>query len=98
MKKFVFLLLIAFSSYGFSQSDTSSLNKQEKNNRFQVSTRVIRNNILAIPDDFKEVGLAFSQNWKRTALYTTGFIGLIITDNYTTSFLQHFIEPVFDFP
>lgn len=43
------------------------------------------------------MGHTITSNWKRTALYTGGIIGLIATDKITTGFLHDHIEPSIDY-
>ncbi len=92
MKKIPTLLALFFCLQSFAQQDSQYLQNSKKANRFQVATQVIKNNILTIPGDFKEMGKAFSNDWKRTATYAGGMLGLIAVDKYTTQFMQDHIE------
>lgn len=97
-----FLNLIFFSLITipcFSQNDTLNLKNQndslkiKKENRFKVAGSVIADSFLSVPGDFSAMGHNVSSDWKRTALYTAGIIGLIAIDKQTTGFLHDHIEP-----
>ncbi|MBC9795344.1 phosphatase PAP2 family protein [Sinomicrobium weinanense] len=74
---------------GFSQAEDSTHTKE---GRFRTSVNVLKNSILSIPGDFKEMGHSISGNWKKTAAYTGGIAGLVMVDKYTTEFYQDNIE------
>ncbi|WP_010182231.1 phosphatase PAP2 family protein [Aquimarina agarilytica] len=67
--------------------------KETKENRFKTFTSVIKNNVVSIPGDFKTIGHTFTKDWKTTAAYAIGTLGLITTDKITTNFLHQHIEP-----
>ena len=88
---FIFLIQSAVS---FSQADSLVLKKE---NRFKVAKSVLANSVLSVPGDFVEMGHNVSSNWKRTAAYAGGILGLIATDKYTTGFLHDTFEPNVDY-
>ncbi|GIZ08637.1 phosphatase PAP2 family protein [Flavobacterium sp. UMI-01] len=95
MKKTTLLLFILFStSIIFSQTDSLSIKKE---GTFKTAATVIKNSVLSVPNDFSEMGHTISSDWKRTALYTGGILGLIATDKITTGFLHDHIEPNIDY-
>ncbi len=75
---------------------TDSL-KIKKDNRFKVAGSVIADSFLSVPGDFSAMGHTISSDWKRTALYTAGIVGLIAVDKHTTGFLHDKIEPNIDY-
>lgn len=97
MKFYIIILFSVFSIHCFSQSDSLSIKhdsiKIKKENRFKVAGSVLADSFLSIPGDFSAMGHNVSSNWKRTALYTAGIIGLIAVDKQTTGFLHDKIEP-----
>lgn len=93
MKK-IFILYILSSIPCFSQIDSVKLKKET---RFQIATTVLKNSILAVPGDFTEMGHTVSKDWKRTAIYAGGIVGLIAADKITTGFLHDRIEPTIDY-
>lgn len=95
--KYIFLA-ISFFIYtsSISQIDSTYVEKQ-KESRFKVATRVLKNSIFSVPGDFSEMGKTFSKDWKRTATYAGGILGLIAIDKYTTSFLHNQIEPTINY-
>jgi hypothetical protein len=103
MKLFPTLFFSLLTIPCFSQNDTLNLKSQndslkiKKDNRFKVAGTVISDSFLSIPDDFSAMGQTVSSNWKRTALYTAGIIGLIAIDKQTTGFLHDHIEPNIDY-
>lgn len=96
MKNYILILLIITTNSCLAQIDSLS-NKVDsvysKENRFKVAGNVLKNSILSIPGDFSEMGNTVSSDWKRTAYYTAGIIGLIATDKITTGFFHDHIEP-----
>lgn len=64
-----------------------------KDNLLKTYTRVIKNTVLAIPNDFVFMGKEVSNDWSKTGLYALGTAGLILTDKVTTRFLHQHIEP-----
>ena len=97
-----FLNVIFFSLLSitcFSQNDTLNIKKEndslkiKKDNRFKVVGSVLADSFLSVPGDFSAMGHTISSDWKRTALYTAGIIGLIAVDKHTTGFLHDKIEP-----
>jgi hypothetical protein len=97
MKKLVILALLLCSFTSFSQIDSLQYKTSKKENRFKVAGRVIKNSIITIPGDIGEMGHSISKDWKTTAFYSAGLIGLIAVDNYTTIFLQDYIDPAIDY-
>lgn len=97
----IFFCLLSLSC--FSQNDTLNLKnhndtlKIKKENRFKVAGSVIADSFLSVPGDFSAMGHTISSDWKRTALYTAGIIGLIAVDKHTTGFLHDHIEPNIDY-
>ncbi len=85
-----FFYLMVFSNPCFSQSDSIVLPKES---RLSMAKSVFSNSVMCIPKDFVQMGHSFSDDWKQTALYAGGILGLIATDSYTTNFLQEKIEP-----
>lgn len=65
---------------------------QTKEGRFRTSINVLKNSVLSIPGDFREMGHITSENWKKTAAYAGGIAGLVMVDKYTTEFYQDNIE------
>lgn len=101
MKFYIIILFSVFSIDCFSQSDSLSIKhdsiKIKKDNRFKVAGSVIADSFLSVPGDFSAMGKTISSDWKRTALYTAGIIGLIAVDKHTTGFLHEHIEPSIDY-
>jgi hypothetical protein len=52
----------------------------------------IKNSVLTVPGDFKEMGHSLKKDWKKTAICAGGVAGLILTDKFTTTFYQDQIE------
>lgn len=94
MRKLIFLVIILLSNSTFSQLDSI---KSNEDSRLKVMGRVIKNNIFNVPSDFSEMGRIVSNDWKETATYAGGIIGLIAVDKYTTGFLHDHIEPAIDY-
>lgn len=103
MKIFHIIFFSLLSISCFSQNDTLKLKSQndsltiKKDNRFKVAGSVIADSFLSVPGDFSAMGHTVSSNWKRTALYTAGIIGLIAIDKQTTGFMHDHIEPNIDY-
>jgi membrane-associated phospholipid phosphatase len=96
MKNYFLLLLVLISNASFAQIDslTTKIDNQiTKENRFNVAGSVLKNSILSVPGDFSEMGHTVTSDWKRTAIYAGGILGLIATDKITTGFLHDHIEP-----
>jgi len=99
MKFFNIIFFSLLSIQCFAQEDTLKTKKQtdslkiKKDNRFKVAGSVIADSFLSVPGDFSAMGHTISSDWKRTALYTAGIVGLIAVDKYTTGFLHEHIEP-----
>jgi len=97
----IFFSLLSISC--FSQNDTLKIKKEsdsltiKKDNRFKVAGSVLADSFLSVPGDFSAMGHNISSNWKRTALYTAGIVGLIAVDKQTTGFLHDHIEPNIDY-
>lgn len=70
---------------------------RSKEGRFQTSLKVLKNGILSVPGDFREMGHLTSRNWKKTAAYAGGIAGLVMADKYTTEFYQDHIENNIDY-
>ncbi|WPR70559.1 phosphatase PAP2 family protein [Flavobacterium sp. NG2] len=94
MKNNYLFLLLLFSFQCFAQTDSLTI---QNSNHFQTAGRVIKNSILSVPGDFTEMGHTISSDWKRTAIYAGGIVGLIATDKITTGFLHDHIEPSVDY-
>jgi membrane-associated phospholipid phosphatase len=94
MKHFYLLLCLLLSIPSFSQTDTLTV---EKENRLKVAGSVIANSVLSIPGDFSQMGHNISSDWKRTAIYTGSIIGLIAVDKQTTGFWHDTVEPNIDY-
>ncbi|WP_366183559.1 phosphatase PAP2 family protein [Flavobacterium ovatum] len=90
MTKITLFIFLLASMSSFAQVDSLSIQKE---NRFKVASTVLKNSILTVPGDFTEMGHTLSSNWKRTALYAGGIVGLIATDKITTGYLHDQIEP-----
>ncbi len=90
---FLFFLILTIN-ISYSQNDTLTLKKE---NRFKVAGKVLKDNILSIPQDFVEMGHTFSDDWTRTAIYTGSIVGLIAVDKYTTGYFHDKIEPTVDY-
>lgn len=90
IKTCIAIIYTFFSICCFSQTDSL---KVKKENRFKVAGSVLADGFLSVPRDFSEMGHIVSNNWKKTALYSAGIIGLIAVDKQTTGFLQDKIEP-----
>lgn len=96
MKNYILILFVIISNSCLAQLDTLSTKIDQlnvKECRFKVAGSVIKNSILSVPGDFSEMGHNISSDWKRTALYAGGIVGLIATDKITTGFLHDHIEP-----
>jgi membrane-associated phospholipid phosphatase len=91
------ILFSIFSIFTFSQNDSLNVKndslKIKKENRFKVAGAVLADSFLSVPGDFSAMGHTISSDWKRSALYTAGIIGLIAVDKHTTGFLHDKIEP-----
>ncbi|TDD95994.1 phosphatase PAP2 family protein [Flavobacterium cellulosilyticum] len=100
MKKYSLIFFIIITNSCLAQIDTLS-NKIDslysRENRFKVAGSVLKNVVLSVPGDFSEMGHTISSDWKRTAYYTAGIIGLIATDKITTGFLHDHIEPAINY-
>lgn len=94
MKKALFFIAISISVLSFSQNDTLT---DSKDSRLKVAGRVLKNTVLNIPSDFSAMGHTLSDDWKQTAYYTGGLVGLILTDKYTTSWIHDHFEPAVDY-
>lgn len=90
MKFYTVILLSILSIPCFSQNDSLKI---KKDNRFKVAGSVLADSFLSVPGDFSAMGHTVSSDWKRTAIYTAGIIGLIAIDKQTTGFLHDHIEP-----
>lgn len=88
------LLVLLFISCPVTAQSSA---KSKKNTIFKTSGKVIKNSILSIPSDFVFMGKEVSNDWKRTAYYTGGIIGLIALDKVTTKFYQENIETSIDY-
>lgn len=96
MKNYILILFVFVSNFCIAQVDSISYKIDSttiKKNRFYVAANVIKNSVLSVPGDFSEMGHTLSNNWKRTAYYTAGIVGLIATDKITTGFWHDHIEP-----
>lgn len=97
MKCHFMILFSIFSIFTFSQNDSLNVKndslKIKKENRFKVAGAVLADSFLSVPGDFSAMGHTISSDWKRSALYTAGIIGLIAVDKHTTGFLHDKIEP-----
>jgi membrane-associated phospholipid phosphatase len=96
MKNLIVIFLMFFSLNSYSQVDSLYV-KQQKESRFKVAGRVLKNSVLSVPGDFVEMGQSISKDWKKTATYAGGILGLIAIDKYTTDFLHNHIEPAIDY-
>ena len=76
---------------------SQSISAQEKKNRWQTSTEIIKEGILSVPSDFKMMGSEISKDWKVTALHLAGTAALVATDYHTTRYFQKYIEHKLDF-
>ncbi|TDO70448.1 PAP2 superfamily protein [Flavobacterium chryseum] len=90
MKFYTVILFSILSISCFSQNDSLKI---KKDNRFKVAGSVLADSFLSVPGDFSAMGHTVSSDWKRTAIYTAGIIGLIAIDKQTTGFLHDHIEP-----
>lgn len=103
MKFFNIIFFSLLSIQCFTQEDTLKTKKQtdslkiKKDNRFKVAGSVIADSFLSVPGDFSVMGHTLSSDWKRTALYTAGIVGLIAVDKHTTGFWHDKIEPNIDY-
>lgn len=103
MKFFNVIFFSLLSITCFSQNDTLQIKKEndsltiKKDNRFKVAGTVLADSFLSVPGDFSAMGHTISSDWKRTALYTAGIVGLIAVDKHTTGFLHDEIEPRIDY-
>jgi membrane-associated phospholipid phosphatase len=91
---YIILCLLSQSISCFSQTDSLAIKKE---NRFKVAGSVIANSVLSVPGDFSAMGHNISSDWKRTAIYTAGIIGLIAVDKQTTGFWHDTVEPNIDY-
>ncbi len=94
MKKIILLLIFIISLKSSAQIDSLAPKKEK---RFKVAGNVIRNAFFSVPGDFSEMGHTVTDNWKRTAAYAGGILGLIAVDKYTTGYLHDKIEPAIDY-
>lgn len=94
MRNITLLLAILLSINCTSQTDSLSAPKP---GRFTTASTVLKNSVLSVPGDFTEMGHTVSSNWKRTAMYAGGIVGLIAVDKITTGFLHDHIEPNVDY-
>jgi membrane-associated phospholipid phosphatase len=94
MKLYSVIILGLFSLSCFSQNDSLVIKKEK---RFKVAGSVLADSFLSVPGDFSAMGSHVSSDWKRTALYTAGIVGLIAADKQTTGFLHDKIEPNIDY-
>ena len=101
MKFYTLTFFIVLSIPCFSQHDTLEIKhdslKIKKENRFKVAGSVLADGLFSVPGDFSAMGHTISSDWKRTALYTAGIIGLIAVDKYTTGFWHDHVEPNIDY-
>jgi len=97
MKKLVIITLLLCSFSSFSQIDSLNYKKSKKENRFKVAGRVLKNSIITIPGDLGEMGHSISEDWKTSAFYAAGILGLIAVDNHTTTAWQQYVEPAIDY-
>jgi membrane-associated phospholipid phosphatase len=101
MKFYILIFLSLLSVPCFSQNDSLKIKndslKIKKDNRFKVAGSVLADSFLSVPGDFSAMGHNVSSNWKRTAIYTAGIIGLIAIDKQTTGFMHDHIEPNIDY-
>ncbi|MDR7209983.1 phosphatase PAP2 family protein [Flavobacterium piscis] len=99
MKFYALIFFSLFSIPSFAQNDSLAIKNQndslkiKKENRFKVAGSVLSDSYLSVPGDFSAMGHNVSSDWKRTAIYTAGIIGLIAIDKQTTGFLHDHIEP-----
>ncbi|MFC2126775.1 phosphatase PAP2 family protein [Bacteroidota bacterium] len=94
MKNYFLLLCLCLSFQLNAQVDSLQLKKES---RFKVASKILKNSFLSVPGDFSEMGKSISKDWKKTATYAGGILGLIAIDKYTTSFLHNHIEPAIDY-
>ncbi|MBF4516206.1 phosphatase PAP2 family protein [Flavobacterium sp. ANB] len=94
MKFYTVIFFSILSISCFSQNDSLKI---KKDNRFKVAGSVLADSFLSVPGDFSAMGHTISSDWKRTAIYTAGIIGLIAVDKQTTGFLHDHIEPNIDY-
>lgn len=103
MKFYKITLFSLLSIPCFSQIDTLRTEREneslkiKKDNRFKVAGSVLADSFLSVPGDFSAMGHTISGDWKKTALYTAGIVGLIAVDKQTTGFLHDKIEPNIDY-
>jgi membrane-associated phospholipid phosphatase len=88
------LLIMAQKDSLNIKTDSLSIKKE---GRFQVAGSVFKNSILSVPGDFSEMGRTISSDWKRTAMYAGGILGLIVIDKQTTSFFHDHVERIVDY-
>jgi hypothetical protein len=97
MKFYTLIFFSILSIPCFSQHDTLKIQhdslKIKKDNRFKVAGSVLANSVISVPGDFSAMGHTISSDWKRTAIYTAGIIGLIAVDRHTTGFWHDNVEP-----
>lgn len=93
----LYLLVFVFSIQVNSQVDSLYYKETQKESRFKVAGRVIKDAVVTIPGDFGEMGHSISKNWVTTGIYAAGTVALIASDYYTTVFLQDYVEPAIDY-
>lgn len=96
MKKIIFIFCLFVTLQSYSQVDSLQLKKIEES-RFGMASRVIKNNFLAIPGDFNEMGHSVSKDWGTTGKYALGLLGLVALDKYTTEFWHNYVEPAIQY-
>jgi hypothetical protein len=97
MKKYLFLFCLFISFQNYAQIDSIHYKKAQKENRFKVAGRVLKNSIITIPGDFHEMGHSLSKDWGTTAIYAAGTLGLIALDGITTKAWHQYVEPAIDY-
>lgn len=97
LMRFIFIILFLFSLQSYCQIDSLHYKESQKENRFKVAGRVLKNSIITVPGDLSEMGHSLSKDWKTTAIYSASILGLIAVDEYTTTFLQDYIETGIDY-
>lgn len=94
MKKLMSIILLSLSLFALAQNDTIA---SPKDRRFIVAGRVLKNTLFNVPSDFGAMGKTLSEDWKQTAYYTGGLLGLIVTDKITTTWIHDHLEPNIDY-
>ncbi len=89
------LLLALGVTFNSLSQDIDSLNFKKKGG--ETSWSVLKKSVLTVPSDFKEMGLIFSKNWKKTSIVAGGIGTLVLVDKYTTRFYQDKIEKTIDY-